>query len=248
MFSSLRERFGTAGLVVAVIALIAAIGGTAIAAGGLTGQQKKEVKKIAKKFAGKPGATGPQGPAGPAGPAGPKGDTGAPGAPGAPGKDGKNGTNGTNGTDGEDGACSDANPECVLPSGATATGAWAFGAVAPNNAAVQRVPISFPMRLEEAPEVHVLSKNGEEKIFVEFNEEKGEQIYDFVEVPECPGTVQEPTADPGVLCLYTHEEGNVAFAGQDPLTNAAFATGAVVGFKPSGPSQSAAGTWAVTAP
>jgi collagen triple helix repeat protein len=95
MFSSLRnrygafrERFGTAGLVVAVIALIAALAGTAIAAGGLTAQQEKQVKKIAKKYAGKPGAPGATGPAGPAGPQGPAGSNGKDGATGSPGKDG----------------------------------------------------------------------------------------------------------------------------------------------------------------
>jgi hypothetical protein len=91
-----HDRFGTAGVIVAVIALVAALGGTALAASGaLSGKQKKEVEKIAKKFAGKPGAVGP---AGPAGSAGGKGDTGA---AGANGKDGTNGTNGSNGAPGK---------------------------------------------------------------------------------------------------------------------------------------------------
>jgi hypothetical protein len=85
---SIREPFGTAGLIVACIALIAALGGSAIAAGKLTSKQKKEVEKIAKKYAGKPGAPGATGPAGP---------PGAKGDPGAPGAAGTNGTNGTNG-------------------------------------------------------------------------------------------------------------------------------------------------------
>jgi hypothetical protein len=87
MLERFRQRFGTAGLVVAVIALVAALGGTALAAkGALTGPQKKEVTKIAKKFAGQPGTNGTNGSPGA------KGDTGAPGAngtdgsPGAPGK------------------------------------------------------------------------------------------------------------------------------------------------------------------
>jgi hypothetical protein len=75
-----HDRFGTAGVVIAVIALVAALSGTALAAkGALTGKQKKEVEKIAKKFAGK------------------NGENGAPGEKGAPGTNGKDGTPGTPG-------------------------------------------------------------------------------------------------------------------------------------------------------
>jgi hypothetical protein len=76
---SIREPFGTAGLIVACVALVAALGGTAFAATKLNSTQKKEVEKIAKKFAGKPGA------------------------PGAPGTNGTNGTNGAKGGTGEQG-------------------------------------------------------------------------------------------------------------------------------------------------
>ena len=87
MLSSFRDRFGTAGMVIAVIALVAALGGTALAASGaLTGKQKKEVEKIAKKFQG----TGPAGAQGPAGPAGAKGDKGDSGNAGSAGASGKN--------------------------------------------------------------------------------------------------------------------------------------------------------------
>lgn len=78
-----HDRFGTAGVLIAVVALVAALSGTALAAkGALTGKQKKEVEKIAKKFQG----------------------TGPAGAAGAPGKDGTNGTNGAAGKDGGAGA------------------------------------------------------------------------------------------------------------------------------------------------
>ncbi len=86
MYRRFHQRFGTAGLLVAITALVLAIGGTALAASGaLTGKQKKEVEKIAKKYAGQPGAPGPAGPAG---------------SNGTPGKDGTNGTNGSNGATG----------------------------------------------------------------------------------------------------------------------------------------------------
>lgn len=81
MYRRFQNRFGTAGVIVAVVALIAALSGTALAASGaLTGKQKKEVEKIAKKYAG------------------------APGAPGAAGTNGTNGTNGKDGTNGSPGA------------------------------------------------------------------------------------------------------------------------------------------------
>jgi len=99
---SVREPFGTAGLIVACVALIAALSGSAIAASGaLTGKQKKEVTKIAKKFAGKNGAQGPAGPQGSIGTQGPKGNTGASGANGTDGTPGKDGTDGKAGTNGE---------------------------------------------------------------------------------------------------------------------------------------------------
>src|ERR1700756_4659699 len=85
MWDRIRERFGSAGLIVGVIALVLAVAGGAYAAGGgLSAKQKKEVEKIVKKSA-KPGKPG------------------APGAPGANGKDGANGTNGTNGKEGPPG-------------------------------------------------------------------------------------------------------------------------------------------------
>ena len=98
MLHRFRERFGTAGLVVAIVALVAALGGTALAAtGALTAKQKKEVKAIAKSFQG----TGPAGAQGPAG------------------ANGTNGTNGKNGTNGESVTISaiSAGGECGAVSG-----------------------------------------------------------------------------------------------------------------------------------
>lgn len=88
MIARFRDRFGTAGLIVAVLALVAAVAGTALAAGGLTKQQEKQVTKIAKKYAGKNGKDGANG---------------QPGAQGNPGAAGAAGNNGNNGADGEDG-------------------------------------------------------------------------------------------------------------------------------------------------
>ena len=141
--------------------------------------------------------------------------------------------------DGEDGACSEQNPICTLPSEATETGAWAFGNAAGNG--VQQVAVSFNLQLEAAPEVHVIKANGEEKYFDEVAAEFKERLQ-----PLCPGTADQPSAEPGVLCLYTKNEGNVTFAGY-PSGPVAFTTGAVIGFLPSEVGSFAYGTWAVTA-
>jgi hypothetical protein len=87
MWDRIRERFGSAGLIVGVIALVLAVAGGAYAAGGgLSSKQKKEVEKISKKFAGKPGANGSNGANGKDGANGSNGANGKDGAPGAPGK------------------------------------------------------------------------------------------------------------------------------------------------------------------
>lgn len=171
MLEKLQEKLGTAGLIVAVVALVAALGGAAVAAAPkLSSTQKKEVKKIAKKYAGKPGATGTQGPAG---------ANGKDGAPGAPGATGPRGAQGQPGEDGSDGACSAANPECVLPAGATETGDWAINA---KGVYGTFLTISFPMRVEPQPIV--------------------EWVPSGTTTSHCEGTPADPTAAPGFLCVY----------------------------------------------
>lgn len=246
MFSRIQERFGTAGLVVAVIALIAVLGGTAYAAsGGLTSKQKKEVKKIAKSFQGK-GPTGPQGPAGSNGTNGTNGKDGAPGAPGAPGKSvvseeeepglnceaggysfevedsGEtnyvcNGTGGSGGGGGSQG---------VLASGETETGVWSFRG---KGQEIYWVDINFPLLV--FPKVEVVG-NAE-----------GDPT-------NCPGSLYKPEAEPGYLCLYRQEKANALRGLVFPLEDVDW-TGA--GFVDEWVAQEAEqeaygrGTWAVTA-
>jgi len=268
MLSRLHKQLGTAGLTVAIVALVLAVGGTALAAkGALTGKQKKEVEKIAKKYAGKPGAPGAPGPAGPAGP---KGDTGA---AGSNGKDGTNGTNGTNGVSVTTSAASEA--ECgkaggvkvtsasgntkvcngttgftkTLPSGETETGTYSYNYHGAFGNPVALDSISFPIPLEES--------NEEEAGFVltpeQIENEEGEGFD-----AGCTGTVAEPTAPAGILCVYAREDEftggpglNVAFPGFQPGKHGYGSTGAFIkgrnGFEP----ESLAvgyGTWAITAP
>ena len=262
---SIREPFGTAGLIVACVALVAALGGTALAAAKLNGTQKKEVEKIAKKFAGAPGAAGSTGPAGPAGA---KGDTGAAGT---------NGTNGTNGAPGAPGASVTGTPiasggACgtetgvkytlsatstnicngktgftdTLPSGKTETGTWALSETSLGfNGAF--ASISFPIPLAAAGPEHSA------EVFKQHETDEEEFT------TNCPGTVGNPKAAKGFLCVYTlfeHLEHatNILEARSPTGTHLAYGpSGAIlsVAFMEGEPDLAVAevyGSWAVTAP
>jgi hypothetical protein len=178
---SIREPFGKAGLIVAMIALVMALVGGAYAAGGLTKSQEKQVKKIAKKYAGKPGPAGATGPAGPAGPAGPKGDAGAKGEQGIQGIQGEPGQDGTTGF------------TKTLPKGETETGDWSIDAHLPGTSFIEggaSTAAAFNIPLSVAPE----------PIYVKAGENPP---------AECPGTVAEPAAEEGFLCVFAGFEANV---------------------------------------
>jgi hypothetical protein len=242
MYHRFHDRFGTAGVVIAVVALIAALGGTALAAGGgLTAKQKKQVTKIAKKYAGKPGApgtngtngtngapgakgeTGPAGPAGPAGGAGPAGPTGPQGPPGPPGV---------------------LQPGEKLCSECSETGIWGFSAGEKPKAGFSTWPVaSFTIPLASplaAGHAHLINPAGKELVF---NVET-EELEEISSHPSCPGSFASPTAEPGNLCVYAHEMSAVVTYSQ--LIGVTTA-GALESFV-SSPNAEASGTWAVTAP
>jgi hypothetical protein len=217
MYQRFHDRFGLAGVIIAVIALIAALGGTALAAAGLSSKQKKEVTKIAKKYAGKPGAVGP---AGPAGANGKDGINGAPGEKGTKGDTGEKGAKGEKGETGEAGACSTENPECVLPSGATLQGHWGFG----NSTVVGIAPFSFGIAVEPAPSVVFVETEGENEA-------------------EC-GKYSSPTPEAGVLCVYAQPG---SFGGKFQEDHGTDSWGTVLSFEESGFLLYGYGIWAVKA-
>jgi hypothetical protein len=193
MFTRLRERSGSAGLVIAILALIVALGGTAYAAAKLNSVQKKEVVKIAKKYAGKNGAPGAPGAPGTAGPQGPKGDAGAKGENGVPGQDGQDGG------PGEAGVCSASKPVCVMPAGATLTGVWGTSTLGSSSGANELyAPISFPLEHTGGWTLHVVQENG-------------------APTTECPGSVEDPEALPGNLCIYIGKLENINFGGDNRI-------------------------------
>ena len=261
MISRIRERLGPAGFVVAVVALVAALAGGAYAAsGGLSGKQKKEVEKISKKFAGKPGATGPQGPAG---------ANGKDGTNGTSGKDGTNGTNGAPGTNGKSvevgtatvGECTEGGatvqvtgeaatkkPVCngspwtaggTLPSEATETGVWRFIS---NGEQEQFVPISFPIPLSGVDAENITFES---------------RAKEAPPTANCPGTPEEPEAEPGFLCVYASALGSnffgnprptiykPVFSGEEP---GVATSGALLLFESEEASHRSAGSFAITAP
>jgi hypothetical protein len=248
---AIREPFGTAGLIIAMIALVAALGGTALAAAKLNSTQKKEVEKIAKKYAGKPGGPGANG------------TNGAPGAKGDAGTAGSGGANGTSvigkaitgspcpaGVAGvEYTSASGVNTVCngkngttgfteTLPSGKTETGAWSTAVFYGSGTPVGDTALSFTIPLETPlDEGHV-------------------HFFEAGEVPSAGsgcfgGTPEEPTAEPGNLCVYTAVglevlSATINDAGSNVPGAARSGAALVIVFNSS--STSATGTWAVTAP
>jgi hypothetical protein len=211
MFSTLRTRFGIPG-VISVIALVFAMFGGAYAAsnssdGGKATASAAKGKPGPRGKTGKTGPAGPQGPAGPAGPAGAKGDAGPAGSNGTAGASGTSVKNesepkgvnckegGTklvgssttyacNGEKGKEGA--EGSPWTLggaLPSEATETGVWRFVG---NGQIEQYLPISFPIPLSEEA-----ASNMAVHYWTESNAPS-----------ECPGTPNEPQAEPGSLCVY----------------------------------------------
>jgi len=236
MLSTIHRRLGTAGFVISIVALVVALGGGAYAAsGGLTGKQKKEVEKIAKKYAGKPGAEGKQGPAGPTGTGGAVGKDGAKGMDGTNGTNGMNGTKGTDGKEGPPGPTCSNTGECLLPSGATESGAWSIpGFVLKTSFEEVFAPITFPLKLSFTPTV----------LFVPTAEASTPGA-----VTGCPGTRAEPKAEAGKLCVY-ELGGGVEFVGAIGAPAIDPKSGTVLDFAfESGETEGAAyGSWAVKAP
>jgi Collagen triple helix repeat (20 copies) len=246
MFQALRTRSRVSpSTVIATVALVFAMAGGAYAAGRYVITSTKQISpKVLKSLQGKAGAagakgaagangaagaTGPAGPAGPGGAAGGKGETGAKGEPGTKGEKGLQGEKGTTGF------------TATLPSKATEKGAWALQSNS-ENAAITSV--SFPIPLETAlTEANVF--------FIPPGEEG------TVDPSQCPGSVANPEAAEGDFCVYTTGLGGMSpfssGAIEDPSQGLGHAgtakSGANLLFTPAAAgTETAYGTWAVTAP
>lgn len=276
MFQQLREKIGTAGLIVGIVALIAALtGGAYAASGGLTGKQKKQVEGIAKKYAGKPGKPGSAGPTGPAGPQGAQGAKGAQGGQGVEGPKGKDGTNGLSvSVTPADGLtqCEDVGGAVVEVAGKPETAEevcngedglqgpegepWTVGGNLPSGKTLTGAwAFSAPPDETEIRVPISFNLPLALELFEEFEHFTGESEFgDF-----CHGTVLSPTADQGHLCVYAPDgsPSNASLLGIEKpgnipqaISRNAGRTGAVLYFaNEAGAGELAQGTgvWAVTA-
>jgi hypothetical protein len=239
MFSSVRRRLTYANVAMTLALVLAMSGGAYAASKVLITSTKQISPKVLKQLQGKTGKAGTNGVQGPAGPAGPQGPAGANGKDGAPGKDGTNGTDGTNGINGTTGFTE------TLPKGKTLEGEWTLGSASPppELGGVVIGSVSFGIPLAAAPTaVYVKEKEA---------------------TPAgCSGSVEDPGAEKGFLCVFASQENNIEnvriCALSEPIVSATSCYFADVssadkfGFGLLGLSKEAhgvvaSGTWAVTA-
>ena len=204
MFSRLRKRL-TYTNVAMTLALVFAMTGGAYAASKFVITSTKQIKpSVLKQLQGKAGKAGAAGANGANGAQGPQG------AAGTPGKDGTNGTNGTNGKDGAPGTPGTNGKDgltgftATLPKGSTEKGA--YGAIGmPAHFGLGTFeglysPISFDIPLATAPEAHTIGLGEGEK---EAKESP------FITAGECTGTVANPGAAEGKLCIFIQQSHNL---------------------------------------
>jgi len=220
MFSSIRRRFTFANVAM-TLALVFAMAGGAYAAKKYVITSTKQISpKVLKALAGKPGPAGPEGKQGPAGPAG---------------KDGANGTNGVNGKDGATGESVTAKAVPVkvatcteqggsefkiggtttlacngrtgftktLPSKESERGTYTMLYSATAGGQLGAASMSFNIPLATAPVANKATN------FIGFGEGEGEAKENKAAISShCKGTVKEPEAMPGNLCVFVRVLAN----------------------------------------
>ena len=226
------------------------------------------------------GAAGAQGPAGPAGAKGENGAAGANGTAGTNGasvtstplgvknehcKEGGSefvsasgasyACNGKEGKEGKEGSPWTAGG--TLPPEKTETGGWSIGDVVHNRGYEEFIALSFPIMLKEGLSGEGCSEAAATRTkpcHVHFIEENGNENGPGVPPTECgtpAGTVVEPKASPGNLCVYEAQDLFMIFQKITKLTASrepgASTTGALLEWEPAEEEASYAnGTWAVT--
>ncbi|HEY3829605.1 MAG TPA: hypothetical protein VGL57_10465 [Solirubrobacteraceae bacterium] len=233
MFTRIRRRVTYANVAV-TFALVFAMSGGAYAAGRYTITSTRQISpKVLKSLKGARGNTGPAGTAGGQGPAGSVGAQGSAGTKGETGATGEKGETGIPGKPGEPGK--EGSPWTAggtLPPEKTEKGTWTITVPPPvepapgeHTISLDRAPISFNIPLETAP-TGVFLKEGEKQT-------------------GCQGTAEEPTAEPGYLCVYAQVEVKPP---PGLAVGATYPFGAVLGALNGEPGGTAYGSWAVTAP
>jgi collagen type VII alpha len=226
MFSAIRRRMTWANVAMTLALVFAMSGGAYAAKKYLITSTKQISPKVLAQL------KGAKGPAGERGPAGEKGANGTNGAPGTPGKNGENGAPGTNGKDGvsvtsaevskssttcsklggsEFTASNGKTTACngkegspwtaggTLPTGQSEHGNWAVATtpITVSGTSLTETAISFNIKLPSPvteTNVHVIAPGTPEG-----SDPTG-----------CTGTIANPGAVSGNLCLFVAEEENVA--------------------------------------
>lgn len=218
MFSIVRRNMTYANLALTVALVFAISGGAYAASKYLITLTKQISPKVLKALEGKVGKSGQPGPAGPQGSQGARGETGPPGGPGTNGKDGAAGESVTSkavstsekskcgGLGGvEYGLAGKTTLVCngqtgfteTLPHGKTETGAWSvYNLKEEAGAGATAISFAIPLKVSlEAAQVHVVT----------------------AKTTECPGTVEEPRAEAGNLCVY--ESGTLELGTVESILN-----------------------------
>ncbi len=189
MFSAIRRRMRvTPATVIASLALVFAMAGGAYAAGRYVITSTKQIKpSVFAQLKGKAGANGAQGAAGQAGPQGAAGAAGGKGETGGTGPEGKEGKAGKEGKEGPEGSPWTAGG--TLPEGATLKGDWDVEGQASANEQKFSTTVSFDIPLSSAPVKHFIKAT---------------------ETPPkgCTGTVTEPGAEKGNVCIFEDQNEN----------------------------------------
>lgn len=181
MFHAARRHIKPANIV-AVVALVFAMTGGAYAARRYLITSTKQIKpSVLKQLRGAPGPAGERGPQGPAGSTGSAGK----GEKGEKGERGEKGPQGPAGTNGQTGFTK------TLPSGETEKGEWTLVGEVPGSVFEGEVgnSVSFNIPLASAPTV-VYIREGE------------------LTPAGCKGSVEEPGAEKGHLCIFANHEVN----------------------------------------
>lgn len=202
MFLKMRKRVTYTNIVLTLILLFAMTGGALAAKRYVITSTSQISPKVLRALQGKDGA---QGSVGASGSVGPKGETGAAGVAGEKGATGPRGPKGLEGLEGPEGPegpkGSEGSPWAAggtLPKGSSEKGVWAvngppsaeFGGVLH----ISRAEISYSIPLATAPaaaNTHVIGIGEQPPV-------------------GCKGSVEEPAADEGNLCIFVGESVNVA--------------------------------------
>jgi len=207
MISRVRRRFTYANVLMTLAFVFAMSGGAYAASKYVITSTKQISPKVLKSLVGKTGPAGVAGKEGAPGKEGVPGKEGPAGKEGAAGKEGKEGPEGPKGetgsvgAKGETGATGPAGPagkngtgggfSKTLPSGETETGTWTSQIYTETHRSFS--PISFAI-----PLANPIGRN--EAYYVTLEEQKKEN---GKEPPaECSGSVEEPKASKGTLCVY----------------------------------------------